>query len=82
MCSSHCHFVGIHGNTELVAALKLLVCAGTQKFNLFLKRIRCSKYKQKGIVKVQISYQMQNLQCSIFKIVTCEAFVIYTKNLS
>ena len=42
------------------------------------KRIRCSKYKQ-GIVKVIISCQMQNLLCSIFKIATCEAFLIITK---
>ena len=34
MCSSHCHFVGIHGNTELVAALKLLVC-GNPKLKTF-----------------------------------------------
>ena len=48
----------------------------------FLKQIRCSKYKQQGIVKVSISYQIQNLQCSIFKIATCEAFLISTKILS
>ena len=35
-----------------------------------LKRIRCLKYKQ-GIAKV--------LKCSIFKIATCEAFLINTK---
>ena len=49
--------------------------------NFFLKRIRCSKYKQ-GIFKVLISYQMQNLQCSFYKIVTCEVFLINTKILS
>ena len=51
-------------------------------FTFFLKRIRCSKYKQQGIVKVLISYQMQNLQCSFYKITTCEAFSINTKILS
>ena len=37
LCSSHCYFFGIHGNTELVAALKVLVC-GTQnlQFLVFL----------------------------------------------
>ena len=48
----------------------------------FLKRIRCSKYKQQGIVKVLISYQIQNLQCSLYKIATYEAFLINTKILS
>ena len=33
-------------------------------------------------MNVIISYQMQNLQFSIFKIVTCEAFIINTKILS
>ena len=47
----------------------------------FLKRIICSKYKQQGIVKVLISYQIINLQCSIFKIVICNAFLINTKIL-
>ena len=50
--------------------------------HFFLKRIRCSKYKQQGILKVLISYQMQNLQCSFCKIATCEAFLITTKILS
>ena len=50
-----------------------------KKNHFFLKRIRWSKYKQQGIVKVLISYQMQNLQCSIFKIATSEAFWINTK---
>ena len=51
-------------------------------FQFFLKRIRRLKYKQQGNVKVPISYQMQNLQCSIFKIATCEAFFTNTKILS
>ena len=51
-------------------------------FNFFLKRIRCSKYKQQGILKVLISYQMQILQCSFYKIATCESFLINTKILS
>ena len=53
-----------------------------KNFQYFLKRIRCSKYKQQGIVKVLMIYQMQNLQCSILKIATCEAFLINTKILS
>ena len=36
-------------------------------------------YKPQGIVKVLISNQMQNLQCSFFKIATCAAFLINTK---
>ena len=47
--------------------------------HFFLKRIRRSKYKQQGILKVLISYQMQNLQCFFCKIPTCEAFLITTK---
>ena len=51
-------------------------------FKFFLKRIRRSKYKQQGILKILISYQMQNLQCSFYKIATCEAFIITTKILT
>ena len=51
-------------------------------FKYFLKRIRCSKYKQQGIVKVLIRYKIRNLQCSFFKIATCEAVLINTKILS
>ena len=49
-----------------------------KKFLFVLKKIRCSKYKQ-GIVKILMNYQMQNLECSIFKIATRGAFLINKK---
>ena len=41
--------------------------------------MRYLKNKQQGIVKVLISYQMQKMQCSTFKIATCETFFKLTK---
>ena len=38
--------------------------------------------KKQGIVKVLISYQIRNLQCSFFKFATCGPFLINTKILS
>ena len=38
-------FVGIHGNTELVAALKLLVCANPKLTTLFVAIFNCDNFK-------------------------------------
>ena len=82
----HNSLLFIFFNSDILSSIRELFSFFSLNFRIFLlfflRRIRCSKYKQQGIVKVLISYQMQNFLCSIFIIVTCEAFLINTKILS